>query len=40
VIGIGMAVLLMRAGGLRGGQRIAFGPALALAFFVWRLVGG
>ena len=40
VIGIGMALLLMRASGLRGDQRISFGPALAMAFFVWRLVGG
>ena len=40
MIGIGMAVLSMRAGGLQGDRRIAFGPALALSFFVWRLAGG
>jgi len=37
LIGIGMAILGPRSGGLRGEQMIAFGPALALAFFVWRL---
>ena len=39
-IGIAMAVLSMRSGGLRGDPRIAFGPALALSFFLWRLAGG
>ncbi len=39
LIGIGVAILSRRAGGLRGEQMIAFGPALALAFFLWRLFG-
>jgi leader peptidase (prepilin peptidase) / N-methyltransferase len=38
LIGIAIALIVMR-GGLRGGQRIAFGPALALSFFVSRLLG-
>jgi leader peptidase (prepilin peptidase)/N-methyltransferase len=40
LIGIAMALLAARRRGLRGDQRIAFGPALALAFFIWRLFGG
>jgi leader peptidase (prepilin peptidase)/N-methyltransferase len=38
LLGIGMAVLASRRGGLRD-QPIAFGPALALAFFLLRLYG-
>jgi leader peptidase (prepilin peptidase)/N-methyltransferase len=39
LIGIGMAILSRRPGGLRREQLVAFGPALALAFFLWRLFG-
>ena len=39
LIGIAMALLAARRDGLRGEQRVAFGPALALAFFLWRLFG-
>jgi len=38
LIGIGVAFIDRREGGLRGEQMIAFGPALALAFFLWRLL--
>ncbi len=38
LMGIGIALLDRRGGGLRGAQMIAFGPALALAFFLWRLL--
>jgi leader peptidase (prepilin peptidase)/N-methyltransferase len=37
--GIGLAVLSQREAGLRRAQPIAFGPALAWAFFLWRLFG-
>jgi leader peptidase (prepilin peptidase)/N-methyltransferase len=40
IIGIGVAVLTMWPGGLRRDQRVAFGPALAVSFFLWRLAGG
>ncbi len=39
LIGIGMVLLGGRAGGVRREQQIAFGPALALTFFLWRLFG-
>ncbi len=39
LIGIGMAILSQRPGGPRREQLVAFGPALALAFFLWRLFG-
>jgi leader peptidase (prepilin peptidase)/N-methyltransferase len=38
LIGITMALLDRRSGGPRGEQMIAFGPALALGFFVWWLI--
>lgn len=37
LIGISIAILAGQKGGRRGEQRIAFGPPLALAFFVWQL---
>jgi leader peptidase (prepilin peptidase)/N-methyltransferase len=37
VIGIAMIMLISRNSGMRGDQRIAFGPALAMAFFLCRL---
>jgi leader peptidase (prepilin peptidase)/N-methyltransferase len=37
LIGIGMALLGRRPAGPRREQVLAFGPALALAFFLWRL---
>jgi leader peptidase (prepilin peptidase)/N-methyltransferase len=40
LIGIAMALLAAPPNGLRRGQRVAFGPALALAFFTWRLLRG
>jgi leader peptidase (prepilin peptidase)/N-methyltransferase len=40
LIGIAMALLAARPDGLRRDQRVAFGPALALAFFIWRLFPG
>jgi leader peptidase (prepilin peptidase)/N-methyltransferase len=39
LIGIGIAILQSRSGGLRREQPVAFGPALALAFFLWQLYG-
>lgn len=39
LLGIGMAILSSRPGGLHRAQRIAFGPALALAFFLWQMFG-
>lgn len=39
LIGIAVAVLAKRPGGLRADRPIAFGPALALAFFLGRLLG-
>lgn len=38
--GIGMAILSKQPGGLRRDQPIAFGPALALSFFLTRLTAG
>ena len=40
LIGIFMAILSRRSRDLHGGQVVAFGPALALAFFMWRLFAG
>lgn len=40
LIGILMVVLARRPSGFNREQQIAFGPALALAFFLWRLFGG
>lgn len=37
LFGIALAVLSGQLGGARRGQPIAFGPALALSFFLWRL---
>ncbi len=39
IIGICIAILSRRTGGLRGEQMIAFGPALALAFFLLQITG-
>jgi leader peptidase (prepilin peptidase)/N-methyltransferase len=39
LLGIVMALAAARRGGSGREQQIAFGPALALAFFVWRLLG-
>jgi leader peptidase (prepilin peptidase)/N-methyltransferase len=39
VLGIALAMLGGRAAGPRRDQPVAFGPALALAFFLWRLFG-
>ncbi len=39
LIGILMALLAAKRGGFGREQQIAFGPALALTFFLWRLFG-
>jgi leader peptidase (prepilin peptidase)/N-methyltransferase len=39
LLGISMAILNRRSAGLSSEQMIAFGPALALGFFFWRLFG-
>lgn len=39
VLGILIALLSLRRSSLRGDTRIAFGPALAASFFIWRLLG-
>jgi leader peptidase (prepilin peptidase)/N-methyltransferase len=39
MLGICMALLAARRAGFDREQQIAFGPALALAFFLWRLFG-
>lgn len=38
LIGIAMVLLDRRGGGLHGERMIAFGPALAMAFLLWRLL--
>lgn len=40
LLGLVLALVSLRGGGLRADARIAFGPALAASFFAWRLFGG